>query len=431
MMAITVDSLKKVITIHTDHSSYQMQIDRFGYLIHLYYGQRTAELMDHLLVYADRGFSGNPYDAGRDRTYSLDSLPQEYPSQGTGDYRSPMLVVKDSHGTYGCDLRYRSHEIIRGKYSLDGLPAVYSDSGRDDAETLRIVLENKRTGVEVSLLYGVLPHLDIITRAAVVANRGDETFTVERLGSANLDFTAGGFDLMTFYGRHAMERIPERRPLAHGETVIGSRRGFSSHQFNPMMILLDRDTTETEGNCWSMQLVYSGGFRAVAELDQYGQTRMQMGLADEKFSITLALSLHAVTDEKRKEIMPIANHYTIAELMEAGRYYFDQTGRQVTFEYSLIRDVNDSAQDAQMLAELARPLKAHINLIPVNPVKERGYRQTKDAGVRAFQKKLEKSGINVSIRRVLGRDIDGACGQLRHRHISGCNEQNASSRTEE
>ena len=62
MMAITVDSLKKVITIHTDHSSYQMQIDRFGYLIHLYYGQRTAELMDHLLVYADRGFSGNPYD---------------------------------------------------------------------------------------------------------------------------------------------------------------------------------------------------------------------------------------------------------------------------------------------------------------------------------------------------------------------------------
>ena len=154
-------------------------------------------------------------------------------------------------------------------------------------------------------------------------------------------------------------------------------------------------------------------------------------LADEKLSITLALSLHAVTDEKRREIMPIANQYSIAELMEAGRYYFDRTGRQVTFEYSLIRDVNDSAQDAQMLAELARPLKAHIDLIPVNPVKERGYRQTQDSGVRAFQKKLEKSGINVSIRRVLGRDIDGACGQLRHRHISGCSEQDASSRIEE
>ena len=117
--------------------------------------------------------------------------------------------------------------------------------------------------------------------------------------------------------------------------------------------------------------------------------------------------------------------------MEAGRYYFDRTGRQVTFEYSLIRDVNDSAQDAERLAQLAGPLKAHINLIPVNPVKERGYRQTGDTGVRAFEKKLEKSGINVSIRRVLGRDIDGACGQLRHRHISGCSEQDASSRIEE
>ena len=143
-------------------------------------------------------------------------------------------------------------------------------------------------------------------------------------------------------------------------------------------------------------------------------------LAKEKLSITLALSLHAVTDEKRKQIMPIANVYTIGELMDAARYYFDTTGRQVTFEYSLIRDVNDSEKDAVMLADLARPLRAHINLIPVNPVRERGYRQTSDTGVRSFQKKLEKSGINVSIRRVLGRDIDGACGQLRHRHLSDC-----------
>ena len=141
-------------------------------------------------------------------------------------------------------------------------------------------------------------------------------------------------------------------------------------------------------------------------------------LAKEKLSITLALSLHAVTDEKRREIMPIANQYSISELMEAAGHYFDMTGRQVTFEYSLIRDVNDSEEDARMLAALAGPLKAHVNLIPVNPVKERGYRQTKDSGVRAFEKKLEKSGINVSIRRVLGRDIDGACGQLRHRHLS-------------
>ena len=98
--------------------------------------------------------------------------------------------------------------------------------------------------------------------------------------------------------------------------------------------------------------------------------------------------------------------------------YFRETGRQVTFEYSLIRDVNDSAQDAAGLAALARPLRAHINLIPVNPVRERGYRHPEDEAVRAFKNKLEKRGINVSIRRVMGRDIDGACGQLRHRHLT-------------
>ena len=140
--------------------------------------------------------------------------------------------------------------------------------------------------------------------------------------------------------------------------------------------------------------------------------------AGEDLSVTLALSLHAPTDEKRREIMPIAKRYTIAELMDACRYYYEKTGRQVTFEYSLIRDVNDHHEEAQKLAALARPLHAHVNLIPVNPVKERDYRRTDDQGVRAFQKKLEKRGVNVSIRRVLGRDIDGACGQLRHRHLS-------------
>lgn len=140
-------------------------------------------------------------------------------------------------------------------------------------------------------------------------------------------------------------------------------------------------------------------------------------LAREKLSITLALSLHATTDERRREIMPIANAYTISECMAACRYYFEETGRRVTFEYSLIKGVNDSLRDAKELAELAGSISAHINLIPVNPVRERDYEQPDLSAVQAFRAKLEKHGINVSIRRVLGRDIDGACGQLRHRHI--------------
>lgn len=140
-------------------------------------------------------------------------------------------------------------------------------------------------------------------------------------------------------------------------------------------------------------------------------------LAREKLSITLALSLHATTDERRREIMPIANTYTISECMAACRYYFEETGRRVTFEYSLIKGVNDSLRDAKELAALAGSISAHINLIPVNPVRERDYEQPDLFAVQAFRAKLEKHGINVSIRRVLGRDIDGACGQLRHRHI--------------
>lgn len=140
-------------------------------------------------------------------------------------------------------------------------------------------------------------------------------------------------------------------------------------------------------------------------------------LAEEKLQITLALSLHAVTDEKRKELMPIANKYSIPELMEACAYYFRMTGRRLTFEYSLVGGVNDTREDAEGLIMLAKPLHCHINLIPVNPIKERNFVQSEDGRIQAFKNKLEKNRINVTIRREMGRDIDGACGQLRRRHI--------------
>ncbi len=139
-------------------------------------------------------------------------------------------------------------------------------------------------------------------------------------------------------------------------------------------------------------------------------------LAKEKLQITLALSLHATTDEKRRRLMPIANKYSIAELMSACKYYFSQTGRRITFEYSLVGGVNDTDEDAAELAALAGPLCCHVNLIPVNPIKERDFVQSESARIQAFKNKLEKNKINVTIRREMGRDIDGACGQLRRKH---------------
>ena len=140
-------------------------------------------------------------------------------------------------------------------------------------------------------------------------------------------------------------------------------------------------------------------------------------LAKEHLQITLALSLHATTDEKRRKLMPIAYKYTIAEIRDACKFYFEQTGRRITFEYSLVGGVNDTQEDADELVALARPLNCHINLIPVNPIKERDYVQSDDHHILAFKNKLEKNHIQVTIRREMGRDIDGACGQLRRSFI--------------
>lgn len=142
-------------------------------------------------------------------------------------------------------------------------------------------------------------------------------------------------------------------------------------------------------------------------------------LADEKLQITLALSLHAPTQEKRLALMPIAAQYGLSEVLEACDYYFAQTGRRITFEYSLISGVNDSMEDAGRLSGLLRGKNCHVNLIPINPVKERTFVQPGGNAVAAFKDKLEKNRINVTVRREMGRDIDGACGQLRKSYERG------------
>ncbi|MFR7475313.1 alpha-galactosidase [Frisingicoccus sp.] len=284
-MAILFDNNKNIFTLHTDNSTYQMQVDKYGFLLHLYYGRRTEGTMEYVLTYADRGFSGIPYDVGPDRTYSMDALPQEFPCQGNGDFRSPAISVKNVDGSYGCDLRYKSYEVKKGKYGIKGLPAVYADE--TEAETLEILLEDSVTKLQVVLLYGVLPGYDVITRSARIVNAGEGTMYLEKVQSACLDFVTGNFDLISFYGRHAMERNFQRRPVTHGSFKIGSRRGTSSHQYNPLMILARPDTNEDFGGCYGLAFVYSGSFQGEAEVDQYNQTRVLLGLQEEQFAYPL------------------------------------------------------------------------------------------------------------------------------------------------
>ena len=286
-MGIVYSKSDRTFTIQTKNTTYQMQVDPYGFLLHLYYGKKTdGSCMDYLLTYYDRGFSGNPFDAGDDRTYSMDALPQEYPSYGTGDYRSTALIVENADGSTACDLRYRSHHIFNGKYKIPGLPAVYADE--TESQTLEIVMEDAVTGVEVTLQYGVLPDYDVITRSEKIVYRGEGKICIRKAQSACLDFVQGKYDLLTFYGRHAMERTMQREPVTHGSHVIGSVRGTSSHQYNPMMILADENTTYQYGNCYAMSFVYSGNFKGETLKDQFGQTRALMGLQDEMFSYPLA-----------------------------------------------------------------------------------------------------------------------------------------------
>ena len=284
-MGIIYCEKDRTFTLQTKNTTYQMQVDRYGFLLHLYYGKKTDGCMDYLLTYYDRGFSGNPYDAGEDRTYSMDTLPQEFPCYGNGDFRSTAFAVENADGSMSCDLRYKSHKIFDGKYNLEGLPAVYASE--QEAQTLEILMEDPVTGVKVVLLYGVLPAQDVITRSVCVKNESSGKIYLNKIESASLDFLYGDYELLTFYGRHAMERNVQRVPVVHGTQKIGSVRGTSSHQYNPMMILAEKETTEDKGNCYAMSFVYSGCFQGEVLKDQLNQTRMMLGLQEEAFRYPL------------------------------------------------------------------------------------------------------------------------------------------------
>lgn len=284
-MAIRYWKDKQIFSIDTKNTTYQMKVDSYGFLLHLYYGAKVSGAMDYLLTYADRGFSGNPAEAGADRTYSLDVLPQEYPTWGTGDFRNAALIIQNADYSESCKLQYAGHTIKKGKYNLPGLPAVYAEE--NEAETLEIYLEDRVSNLKVTLLYGMVEQLDIITRSVIIENHGSENIIIEKAGSACLELLPGQYDLLSFCGRHTMERTVQRKRIGYGSSVFESRRGTSSHQYNPSFILADVNATEECGNCYGIAFVYSGGFRFETEKDPYDQVRTIMSIQPEQFAYPL------------------------------------------------------------------------------------------------------------------------------------------------
>ncbi len=282
-MAIQLNG--QIFDLTTAHTLYQIGVDAFSVVRHLWYGEKTDCSMEYLLDYPDVGFSGNPYEAGNLRTYSMDTLPLEYATLGNGDYRIPAAAVINSDGSSALDLRYESHEIREGKYAIPGLPAVYADDSQ--AQTLEIHMKDAVSSLAVTLKYGVLEEADVITRNVVFENHAAEALKLTIAHSMCLALPDSAWDWIHFHGRHTMERQTERLPLLHGIQQIGSTRGTSSHQQNPAVILCERDCTETSGLCIGAALMYSGGFQAQIEVDQLDQVRMVLGINPETFSWTL------------------------------------------------------------------------------------------------------------------------------------------------
>lgn len=286
-MAVRYFEETKTFILETKQTTYQMKMDQYGYLLHLYYGEKIKDQdLGYLIQPKDRGFSPNPHEAGNDRTYSLDVLPQEFSSDGCGDYRKSSIEIKNGDGSTSFLGKVVGHRIYSGKYELNGLPGVFQTE-KDTVDTLEICLQDQASKVMVILCYSVFEEKDMITRTVRVKNNGSKPIYINRIMSMMMDFMDAEFDFIHFNGRHTMERNMTRTPISSGVQSIESSRGASSHQHNPFVIMCRPTADEDQGDCYGFSFVYSGNFLCEIEKDQFDQTRVVFGINPRGFSYYL------------------------------------------------------------------------------------------------------------------------------------------------
>jgi alpha-galactosidase len=302
-MNIHYDTERQIFHLQSKNTSYVMQVIDGGYLTHLYWGSKIKSYnQSNPLLFIDRGFSPNPTPL--DRSFSLDTIPHEYSAYGNGDFRMPSYQVEQENGSTITDLRYKNHNIIKGKPSLDGLPSTYVEND-DEAETLEIIMEDSVTLLTATIVYTVFRDFNAITRSVRFFNRGSEPVKLLRALSTSVDFRDSEFDLLTLNGAHTNERNITRRPLVSGLQGIDSRRGASSAQQNPFFALLRKGTDEDQGELYAFSLVYSGNFLAQVEVEQFQTCRATIGINPFDFSWLLEPNQPFQTPEA---VMVYASH---------------------------------------------------------------------------------------------------------------------------
>lgn len=294
-MSIKINEEKLLFHLQGKNTSYVMQVIRDGYLAHLYWGKRINKYRgSNKIAFMDRGFSPNPDD--KDRTFSIDTIPQEYQAFGNGDFRIPAYQVRINDGYRISDLRYKGYGLYKGKRELEGLPATYANY-IEEAETLEIIMEDVVIGLEVTLIYTLFKELDVITRSVSFSNKGKESIRLLRALSMSVDFRDDDFEMITLYGAHNNEKNIARRKIVPGVQLIDSCRGASSPQQAPFLALVRKDTTEDSGEVYSFNLVYSGNFTAQVQVDSYNNTRVSMGINPFDFSWLLEVGKGFQTPE--------------------------------------------------------------------------------------------------------------------------------------
>ncbi len=281
-MPIRIDETNRVFHLQAGDMSYILEVRPSGHLCHVHWGRRIAALhLTDVVRPTDRAFS--PMPDLDDKTYSLDTLPLEYPAYGNSDFRAPAYQIELANGTTVTDLRYQSHRVLPGKPALPGLPATYVEAD-SEADTLEITLRDALTGLRAVLLYTAYADRPIVTRSVRLENGGSAPLRVLRALSMSVDLPTADYEMLHLSGAWARERHVVRRPLTPGTHSIESRRGASSHQQNPFVALLSPGATETAGEVRAVNLVYSGNFLAQAEVDQFATTRLSIGINPFDFS---------------------------------------------------------------------------------------------------------------------------------------------------
>ena len=279
--------------LRNEFFSYVIEVSRGKYLLHRYWGKPLREFRDSAaLQKIDRGFSPQLNDFENERTYSLDVLPQEYPVRGHTDFRIPAYSVELENGTNITELNYSGYRVIEGKPALKNLPASYGGG-----ETLEIELRDACGNFTVYLSYTIFEDSPVLARSARFVNTGAKTITIRNAASAAVDFPDNEFDVISLYGGHAAERTIQRQKLSRGIFEVSSTRGASSHQQSPFIALVTPETTEFVGEVYAASLIYSGSFSAKIEAEQFGTTRLVIGLNPEVFSWTLEVGEEFQTPE--------------------------------------------------------------------------------------------------------------------------------------